>query len=80
MHEITGGGKILCHKCHDAYFESYAMRDAHLTVCGGKIHVVSNGTEPERFRDLPLQTLRHKKNQAPQKDDAPPLPLHPDAA
>ena len=80
MSEITGGGLIICHKCHTAAFSSYALRDAHLTVCGGKIHVISNGAEPERFRDLPLQAMRHLQNQTASQDDEAPLPLHPDAA
>jgi hypothetical protein len=73
------GGEYVCDKKCGKSFESLAMKQAHMFICGGRIHVLRDDTEPERFRDIPMQVLR-LQNQAPQKDDAPPRPLHPDAA
>ena len=71
MSENTGGGLIICHKCHTAAFSSYALRTAHLTVCRGKLYVVrSDKTELQTELDqskavLSMPILRRRFTRLP---------------
>lgn len=50
------GGSYLCdNKCGKS-FDSVAMKNAHFTVCGGKIHVVPARSHKPRAH-LPVQNL-----------------------
>jgi hypothetical protein len=73
------GGLYTCNRKCGKSFDSLNLKNAHMTICQGRMYVVSNGTEQERFRDLPMQVLP-SAHQAPEEDSETPYPVYPEAS